>query len=78
MANLLNGKPLLKLDSTTANGALANYIASADVNNFVPMNVNFGIFEPITDSRINKKNRKEAYASRALETINKIIGDEKC
>lgn len=78
MANLLNGKPLLELDSTTANGALANYIAKADVDSFVPMNVNFGIFEPISDSRVNKKNRKEAYASRALETINKMIGDKKC
>ncbi len=75
MANLLNGLPLLKLDAKTANGALANYITTADVKDFVPMNVNFGIFEPITDSKVNKKNRKEAYAARALEEINKIIGD---
>lgn len=76
MANMLNGLPLLNLDAKTANGALANYITTADVNDFVPMNVNFGIFEAIIDSKVNKKNRKEAYATRALEEINKIIGDE--
>ncbi len=77
MANLLNGKELLALDGTTASGALANYIASADVTSFVPMNVNFGIFAPLTDST-KKKNRKEAYAARALENIKKLLGDEKC
>ncbi len=77
MANLLNGKELLALDGTTASGALANYIAKADVTSFVPMNVNFGIFAPLTDST-KKKNRKEAYAARALENIKKLLGDEKC
>lgn len=75
MANLLNNKPLLVLDSTTASGALANYIVNADVENFVPMNVNFGIFASLNEFT-KKQNRKEAYATRALENIKKIIGDE--
>ena len=65
----LNGKELIDLPASTAFGALSKYITNADVNNFNPMNVNFGIFEALGyDTK--KKDRKEEYVNRALKIIN--------
>jgi folate-dependent tRNA-U54 methylase TrmFO/GidA len=36
------------------------------------MNVNFGIFEPL-NIKVGKKERKSAYANRALEIIDELI-----
>lgn len=72
MANYLLNKPLLTLDAKTAHGALASYIASADPDNFIPMNVNFGIFECLADY-VKKKERKDAFITRALTVINELI-----
>ena len=52
MARYLDGLDIIKLDSKTAIGALSNYISyyhngENGVDKFDPMNVNFGIFEPL-------------------------------
>ena len=45
-------------------GALLSHITGdAEADTFQPMNVNFGLFEPLPD--IRKKQRKEAYTNRA-------------
>ncbi|MBS4022439.1 MAG: methylenetetrahydrofolate--tRNA-(uracil(54)-C(5))-methyltransferase (FADH(2)-oxidizing) TrmFO [Dethiobacter sp.] len=62
-----NTDPLIPPDET-AHGSLCRYITSADPENFQPMNVNFGIFPPLP-GRIAKKERKLAYAVRALEKL---------
>ena len=77
MARYLDGKDNIKLDSKTAIGALANYISyyhnhEEGVDSFDPMNVNFGIFEPL-EFKTYKKERKKAYAKRALDIIDEII-----
>ena len=77
MARYLDGKENLSLDSKTAIGSLANYISyyhngEAGVDRFDPMNVNFGIFEPL-NIKVGKKERKSAYANRALEIIDELI-----
>ena len=76
MARYLENKEVLSLDNTTAIGALANYISYHDglevPTTFDPMNVNFGIFAPL-EGKVYKKERKKAYATRALENIKKII-----
>ena len=77
MARHLEGKPNLKLDAKTAIGALANYISyyhngEEGVDKFDPMNVNFGIFEPL-NINVKKKERKAAYATRALAIIDELI-----
>lgn len=76
MARYLKGKPNLSLDNTTASGALANYISYHDglvsSDKFEPMNVNFGIFAELP-STIHKKERKKAYADRALRHIKELI-----
>ncbi len=74
MAKVLDGKSILDLDSTTALGALACYISTPHVE-FNPMNVNFGIFTPLSDAT-KKKERKLAYANRALLKIKEYLKDE--
>lgn len=80
MARFLEGKDILDLDATTAIGALANYISyHAEIeqpDTFEPMNVNFGIFNAL-EGKVYKKERKMAYAKRALENLNKIFDEAK-
>ena len=80
MARFLEGKDILDLDATTAIGALANYISyHAEIeqpDTFEPMNVNFGIFNAL-EGKVYKKERKMAYAKRALENLNKILDETK-
>ena len=47
MIQYLNDKPLLPLDATTTLGALATYVAKADLITFKPMNINYGIVESL-------------------------------
>ncbi len=55
---------------TTALGALLNHITGgANAATFQPMNVNFGLFEPLTGGRIKKDARPNAYTSRALNDL---------
>jgi len=52
------------LPASTALGALLSHITGdADAASFQPMNVNFGLFPPLLE--VKKKQRKEAYTSRA-------------
>ncbi len=49
---------------TSALGALLSHITGdAEADSYQPMNVNFGLFPPLTD--VKKKQRKEAYTERA-------------
>ena len=53
---------------TTALGALLAHITGdAEAEDYQPMNVNFGLFPPLSDVR--KKQRKEAYTARAKEDL---------
>lgn len=61
--------PEIEFPSVTAHGALANYISNPDIENFQPMNINFGLIPPLT-VRIRKKKEKNAQiAARALEAL---------
>ena len=68
MARLLEGKEPLAFPKETVMGALANYITNASKDDFQPMKANFGIL-PDFPTRIKKKERKEAYATRAINTM---------
>lgn len=59
----------------TAHGALANYITSADSDNFQPMNVNFGIMPPVGKVKGGKKAKKEMHARLALDALNKAADE---
>ena len=65
----LQNKPMAPLPETTALGALLGHITvGAEKDTFQPMNVNFGLFPPLAQ-RVKKKERKAAYAKRALEDL---------
>ena len=62
----------LEFSSKTALGSLANYISNpASADNFQPMNVNFGIFEPLGERIKDKKEKAEKFAARSFEEIEK-------
>jgi methylenetetrahydrofolate--tRNA-(uracil-5-)-methyltransferase len=67
-ARLAKGLNTLTPPAETAHGALCRYITCADPHNFQPMNVNFGIFVPLP-GQVVKKERKRAYADRALQKL---------
>jgi methylenetetrahydrofolate--tRNA-(uracil-5-)-methyltransferase len=63
-ANELTGQPWQAPPRTSATGALLAHITGdAEADNYQPMNVNFGLFPPLTE--VKKKQRKEAYTERA-------------
>ena len=63
-AGELAGREWSPLPASTAMGALLSHITGdAEAETFQPMNVNFGLFPPLHE--IKKKQRKEAYTSRA-------------
>ena len=72
-AERLGGEPSLP-PSTTALGALLNHITGgAEADTFQPMNVNFGLFPPLSE-RVHKSQRKQAMAARALDDLDQWIG----
>ena len=65
--------PELEFPDVTAHGALANYISNPAIENFQPMNINFGLIPPLT-VRIRKKREKNAQiAARALEALDGFL-----
>ncbi|WP_277270933.1 methylenetetrahydrofolate--tRNA-(uracil(54)-C(5))-methyltransferase (FADH(2)-oxidizing) TrmFO [Phascolarctobacterium succinatutens] len=65
--------PGVELPEVTAHGALANYISNPAIENFQPMNINFGLIPPLT-VRIRKKREKNAQiAARALEALDGFL-----
>lgn len=78
MAGLAAARAVLELPEVefpdiTAHGALANYISNPTIENFQPMNINFGLIPPLT-VRIRKKREKNAQiAVRALEALDGFL-----
>jgi len=78
MAGLHAAREALKLSpvefpAETAHGALANYISNPNVENFQPMNVNFGLIPPLAQ-RIRKKREKNALiAQRGLAKLQELL-----
>ncbi|WP_353892107.1 methylenetetrahydrofolate--tRNA-(uracil(54)-C(5))-methyltransferase (FADH(2)-oxidizing) TrmFO [Proteinivorax hydrogeniformans] len=59
----------LSFPDETAVGSLIRYITKTPTKNFQPMNINFGIFEPLEKRERNKKERYSKYAERALKSL---------
>lgn len=72
MAHLLEDKKPLIFPTETVMGALSNYIVNASQEDFQPMKANFGIL-PDLAVRVKKKERKEAYAKRAIEVMTSFL-----
>jgi methylenetetrahydrofolate--tRNA-(uracil-5-)-methyltransferase len=71
-ARFVRGEPLLKFPMDTAIGSLIGYICNADPKYFQPMNVNYGLFAPLAEQLRGKKEKRQAYAERALTQITQL------
>ena len=70
--NAVSEKPVI-FGAKTAIGALGHYISHGTVENFQPMNVNFGIMAPPQQRIRGGKQARAAFMSaRALEKINEL------
>ena len=68
----MSGQNISTPPITTAMGALLNHITtSANTETFQPMNVNFGLFPSLADKKLRGRDRKKAYATRALMDFKK-------
>ena len=72
MSRVLNGDEPIDFTSKTAIGALSNYVSNPTVNDFQPMNVNFGIIDSLDERIKNKRERYEKISERALLTLDEI------
>lgn len=68
-ARVFKGREKFLFPGTTAIGALARYISSPVSGKFQPMNVNFGIMDPLGVKIRNKKERNLKTSQRSLEVI---------
>ncbi|ANS73992.1 tRNA (uracil-5-)-methyltransferase [Paenibacillus yonginensis] len=72
-ARVASGQDGIVFPEETTLGSMARYITTADFKHFQPMNANFGLF-PKLDTRIKQKKEKyEALAHRALNTLQTFI-----
>lgn len=75
-ARRILGKAPVDFPATTMIGAMAHYVSRGGVGEFVPMNANFGIIEPLgVKVKGGKIARYEVIAKRALDTI-QVLKDE--
>ena len=72
MARYLNEEEPVIFPRETVMGSLAYYITHGDEENFQPMKANFGIL-PDLEGRVKKKEKKEAYAKRAVSKMEEFI-----
>lgn len=75
MVRHLRQEEMLVFPRDTVMGSLAYYITHGDENDFQPMKANFGIL-PDFPERIKKKERKAAYAARAINAMKEFLNDE--
>lgn len=66
-AKLWHDEPCLTFSGRTAIGALSRYISTGPKDNFQPMNINFGIIDPLEiKKRMKKREKNTVLAERAL------------
>ena len=63
------GESAPKFSKQTAIGALAAYVSGGSVGNFQPMNVNFGIMEPLGYKVKGKRNKNAEISKRSLAQL---------
>jgi len=68
----LLGLPPADFPGETAIGALALYTSGGAVADFQPMNVNFGLIEPLHEKARGRRDKNRAISERSLEIIDRI------
>ena len=72
MAKLLRGEDMVDFTKLTATGGLCHYISEGSVGDFQPMNVTFGIIEPLGYRVKGKREKNAQIAQKAVEALNEI------
>ncbi len=72
LARRLQGRPPVDFPQETALGALALYVSNETVQNFQPMNINFGIMPPLGYRVKGKRNKNAALSQRALACLDEL------
>ncbi len=75
MAHYIKGEELVIPGPGCMTGAMVHYITHADPDHFQPMNANFGIMH--LEQEVKKKDRKNAYAPKALKIIGELKNEGK-
>ena len=74
MARHLSGEPPVDFTAKTAIGALGHYVAEYNGDDFQPMNVTFGIMDPLNERIRKKTERYGKIAERALKIVKEKNG----
>jgi methylenetetrahydrofolate--tRNA-(uracil-5-)-methyltransferase len=74
---MCSGLPFTAPPRTTALGALLHHVSNSSGKSFQPMNVNFGLFEPL-GGKVRKKDRGERYRERALTDLEEWMRRSGC
>lgn len=75
LARALNGELPVDFTRETAIGALSHYVSGYKGADFQPMNINFGIMEPLGEREKNKQKRYLKISERALSVIERLKQD---
>lgn len=73
LAREFDGKSKLSFPIETAHGALAAYISNPAIDNFQPMNINFGLIPSLGKKIRGKRLKNAAIAERALASLDSFI-----
>ncbi|MCZ6805362.1 MAG: FAD-dependent oxidoreductase, partial [Deltaproteobacteria bacterium] len=69
LARLLAGEDPVLPPEETMLGSLFRYVGGADAKRFQPMNANFGLLPPLAARIRDKRKKRAALATRALEAM---------
>lgn len=72
----LLGLPPVDFPQSTAIGALGAYVSGGSVGDFQPMNINFGIIEPLDHRVRGKRNKNAEISARSLQIIDGLLSRE--
>ena len=77
-ARILRGQPLMKGPLTSATGALCRYVSNVETKNFQPVNITFGLLEPLPvelrKKHRNKRERHMVQVERSLRDWDEWLG----
>ncbi len=73
MIEKLEGRPAVDFTSETAIGALGHYVAEYNGGDFQPMNVTFGIMDPLSERVKGKQARCERIVQRAQQRLRAVM-----
>jgi len=72
MERYLNGEAPPDFSAKTAIGALGHYVSDYNGSDFQPMNVNFGLMDPLKERVRSKRERYGRIAERALKIVKEL------